>query len=53
MCSFITINKIIDDSLIKLANRYAKYRGPDLTNVIKYQGYTFVHKLLSITGDIS
>jgi len=53
MCSFITINKIIDDSLIKLANRYAKYRGPDLTNVIKYQGYTFVHNLLSITGDIT
>lgn len=28
-----------------------KFRGPDGTNVVNINGYTFVHNILSITGD--
>ena len=48
MCSFIVTNKEIND--LEQVNQYSKLRGPDYTNVIKKNGVTFVHNLLSITG---
>lgn len=34
-------------------NFFIQKRGGDLTNKIKFQGYTFIHNLLSITGEFS
>jgi asparagine synthetase B (glutamine-hydrolysing) len=48
MCSFLLTN--IDSLDLHQANAMQRLRGPDLTNVIKLQGVTFVHNLLSITG---
>jgi len=33
-------------------NEYLKYRGPDVTNVKEIGGYTFIHNLLHITGEM-
>ena len=51
MCSFLFTNKKVTD--VKYANFYQKFRGPDNTNVVQdtENGFTFVHNLLSITGD--
>jgi asparagine synthetase B (glutamine-hydrolysing) len=49
MCSFLFTNKTIDN--IDEVNRFMKLRGPDGTNVIKINGHTFIHNILSITGD--
>lgn len=51
MCSFVITNKEIED--LDMVNFYSKLRGPDCTNVIKKNGITFVHNLLSITGEFS
>jgi asparagine synthetase B (glutamine-hydrolysing) len=48
MCSFLLTN--VEDFDIEKANAFQRLRGPDLTNVIKLKGITFVHNLLSITG---
>lgn len=53
MCSFITVNKLLDESLIEQANKYSKFRGPDFTNSRQISGHTFIHNLLSITGEIT
>ena len=49
MCSFIFTNKEVTD--LEHINQFAKFRGPDLTNSLSKNGYTFIHNLLSITGD--
>lgn len=51
MCSFIFTNKEIVD--VEYANYYNKFRGPDNTNITKINGYTFLHNLLSITGNFT
>ena len=49
MCSFIFSCKHIND--IDTVNFYTKLRGPDHTSLVKIDEYSFVHNLLSITGD--
>jgi asparagine synthase (glutamine-hydrolysing) len=51
MCSFLFTNKKVTD--VGHANFYQKFRGPDNTNIVEdtENGFTFVHNLLSITGD--
>ena len=51
MCSFLFTNKKVTD--VGYANFYQKFRGPDDTNIVQdtENGFTFVHNLLSITGD--
>lgn len=51
MCSFLFTNKTDFD--IDYVNEYQQKRGPDYTNVIEKNGYTFIHNLLSITGDFT
>lgn len=50
MCSIFGINKNLSKNEIDLLNIKLKLRGPDATNIIQYEGYTFLHNLLSITG---
>ena len=50
MCSFLVTSKDINSKDLEKANFYQKLRGPDLTNIFKPHGVTFVHNLLSITG---
>lgn len=50
MCSILYSNQTISDETLESANRYIKYRGPDYTGVLRRDGMTFVHNLLSITG---
>jgi asparagine synthetase B (glutamine-hydrolysing) len=49
MCSFIFTDREIKD--LNYINFYTKFRGPDKTSVKKYKNYTYVHNLLSITGE--
>src|ERR1051325_3505046 len=51
MCSLLITNKRIPD-LAKI-NRFLKSRGPDATNYVELGGYSFVHNLLSLTGDFT
>lgn len=51
MCSFIFTDKKISN--IDDINFYTKFRGPDNTNVVEHLGYSFVHNLLSITGNFT
>jgi asparagine synthetase B (glutamine-hydrolysing) len=51
MCSFIFTNKEITD--LEYVNFYNKFRGPDKTNISKINGYSFLHNLLSITGEFT
>tara|TARA_R110000744_G_scaffold160557_1_gene276843 strand:+ start:97 stop:1428 length:1332 start_codon:yes stop_codon:yes gene_type:complete len=51
MCSFISINELLTDSQIEYVNEYSKLRGPDETYCARYNNYTFIHNLLSITGE--
>mgnify|MGYP003666427205 FL=1 len=50
MCSILLTNKT-DRGLLQKANAYMKLRGPDHTSVYEAEGLTFIHNLLSITGD--
>lgn len=50
MCSFL-VYKGSKDRFNHDVNRFLKPRGPDLTTVTEINGYTFVHNLLSITGE--
>jgi asparagine synthetase B (glutamine-hydrolysing) len=43
MCGFLVYRTSGDNTRIR-------HRGPDLTNTLRYGGFTFVHNLLSITG---
>ena len=49
MCSFIFSDKKILN--LNDVNFFTKFRGPDNTNNIEVSGYSFVHNLLSITGE--
>ncbi len=49
MCSFIITNFQIEN--LDYINFYNKRRGPDYTSVHESNGVTFVHNLLSITGE--
>ena len=51
MCSIIFTNKNIDN--LDDVNYYQKFRGPDKTSVVKdtENGFSYVHNLLSITGE--
>ncbi|MCE0499672.1 MAG: asparagine synthase-related protein [Methylacidiphilales bacterium] len=51
MCSILVTNKSIND--LAKVNRYLKYRGPDSTNFVQYNGYNFIHNLLSLTGEFT
>jgi asparagine synthetase B (glutamine-hydrolysing) len=46
MCGFLVYKEKGDNSRISL-------RGPDCTNVHRHAGLTFVHNLLSVTGDFT
>ena len=51
MCSILFTNKNIVD--LDYVNYYQRFRGPDKTSVYKIEqdNYTFLHNLLSITGE--
>lgn len=53
MCSILCVDKKIDN--FDEINHYLKYRGPDKTTLVKdtSNDFTFVHNLLSITGDFT
>ena len=51
MCSFIITNDKLDN--LEYVNFYSKLRGPDCTNKLVKNDITFVHNLLSITGEIT
>jgi len=51
MCSFIATNRTITD--IDDVNYFTKFRGPDQTVRYERDGYTFVHNILSITGQFT
>ena len=51
MCSILFTSKDIND--FNITNKKLKYRGPDYTGTEKINGYTFIHNLLSITGDFT
>ena len=52
MCSILLSNKK-DKALLQNANTYIKLRGPDHTTFYEAEGLTFIHNLLSITGDFT
>ena len=49
-CSFLIANFDVDAEVLHRANFYNQRRGPDVTNVLHSNGWTFLHNLLSITG---
>jgi asparagine synthetase B (glutamine-hydrolysing) len=49
MCSFIVTSKILKD--LGEVNYFTKFRGPDATTTHESHGFSFLHNLLSITGD--
>ena len=51
MCSFLIFNWLIEN--IEYVNYFLKFRGPDLTNSITFEGFLFLHNLLHLTGDIT
>ena len=51
MCSILFSSKEIDN--LEFVNERIKHRGPDYTGLLKQGQYTFVHNLLSITGDFT
>jgi asparagine synthetase B (glutamine-hydrolysing) len=51
MCSFLFTNREILD--LDTANLLLQKRGPDHTSVTKEEGFTYIHNLLSITGDFT
>jgi len=51
MCSIIFTSKQINN--LDDVNRVTKFRGPDLTTHTLHGGFSFVHNLLSITGEIT
>ena len=53
MCSFTFTNKSINDQNLGSVNFYTQFRGPDNTNVYRKNEYTFIHNLLSITGEFT
>lgn len=56
-CSFVVANFDVEAELgrpqLDAANRLSRLRGPDATAVRRVEGWTFVHNLLSMTGDFT
>ena len=50
MCSILFTNKEVP---APDKHRLLQLRGPDATNKITLAGYTFVHNLLSLTGEFT
>lgn len=48
MCSFVFTNQEIKNE--NEINKFIKLRGPDYTNKVTINKFTFIHNLLSITG---
>lgn len=53
MCSFLITSKTTKKEELLIANKFQKFRGPDATNVISINNVTFLHNLLSITGEFT
>lgn len=53
MCSFIVTNRKFKDEELSKINYFTQLRGPDVTSVENINGYTFLHNLLSITGELT
>ena len=51
MCSILFSSKEIDN--LDFVNERIQKRGPDYTGVYKNDKYSFIHNLLSITGDFT
>jgi asparagine synthetase B (glutamine-hydrolysing) len=51
MCSFIFSDKKITN--LEKINFFNKFRGPDYTNQYERFGFSFIHNLLSITGNFT
>lgn len=51
MCSFLFSNKKINN--LEEANSLLQKRGPDHTSVLQDRDFTYVHNLLSITGEFT
>lgn len=51
MCSILITNKKIVN--LDEVNFYLKFRGPDHTSIYEKNGITFVHNLLSISGEFT
>ena len=53
MCSILCTNKDIKD--YDDVNYYLQFRGPDETSIVKDEvnNFTFLHNLLSMTGEIT
>lgn len=49
MCSFLFTSKDTDD--FHYVNEYMEKRGPDKTTITEVENHTFVHNILSITGE--
>lgn len=52
MCSFLLLSKILEQEALQKINRKLKYRGPDITNIGYFNGWSFLHNLLNITGNV-
>ena len=52
MCSFLVSNEP-NQSVLQHANKFIQRRGPDHTSWAITSGITFIHNLLSITGDFT
>lgn len=50
MCSFLFSTRKVDN--LESTNYFLKFRGPDSTQIRYIENYTFIHNLLSITGEI-
>jgi asparagine synthase (glutamine-hydrolysing) len=51
MCSFVFSDKKIIN--LDKINFFNKFRGPDYTNLYERSGFSFIHNLLSITGNFT
>lgn len=51
MCGFIIYNFLLSDETFTKANELLRLRGPDNMNIYNYKEFTFVHHILSITGE--
>jgi len=51
MCSILFSSKNIEN--LDFVNERIKFRGPDYTGLIKRDNFSFIHNLLSITGEFT
>ena len=51
MCSILFSSKEIKN--LEFVNERIKFRGPDYTGLVKRDKYSFIHNLLSITGEFT